>query len=102
MDANSPKKLYKYLEDVKGFQLTDLGMDAVDADMVFETLKREFASGADGAKGKGRTRINIDDDNDYKSDSSEGYDDKTHSECDWTSLKTKAKKNWDTYDESVR
>ena len=101
MDANSPKKLYKYLEDVKGFQLTDLGMDAVDADMVFETLKREFASGADGARGKGRTRINIDDDNDYKSDSSEGYDDKTHSECDWTSLKTKAKKNWDTYDESV-
>ena len=102
MDANSPKKLYKYLEDVKGFQLTDLGMDAVDADMVFETLKREFASGAEsGIKGKGRARINIDDDLDYKSDSSEGYDEKTESECDWTSLKTKAKKNWDTYDESV-
>ena len=34
------------IEDVKGFRLTDLGMDAVDADMVLETLKREFGSSA--------------------------------------------------------
>ena len=96
MDANSPKKLYKYLEDVKGFQLTDLGMDAVDADMVLETLRREFSNTAEaGAKNKGKNdfrRISINsDDLDYKSDSSEGYDEKTESESDWHSLKNKSK-----------
>lgn len=83
MDANSPKKLYKYLADVKGFILTDLGMDPVDADMVYECLKREFGvSTASGSKRRNHhhRHISIDkSDLDYKSDSSEDYDDEnTH------------------------
>lgn len=34
MHINSPKKLYKYLQEVDEFSLTALGMDKVDADMV--------------------------------------------------------------------
>jgi hypothetical protein len=79
MDANSPKKLYKYLADVKGFILTDLGMDPVDADMVYECLKREFgASIISGSKRRNNhhRHISIDkSDLDYKSDSSEDYED---------------------------
>lgn len=42
LDANSPKKLYKYVQEVKGFSLMQLGIDEVDSELVFETLNREF------------------------------------------------------------
>ena len=79
MEANSPKKLFKYLKEVKGFILTDLGMDPVDADMVYETLKREFGVSAESAskrRYRSHRRIPLEMGRlDYKSDSSDDYDD---------------------------
>ena len=103
MDANSPRKLFKYIEEVKGFQLTDLGMDEVDADMVLQTLRREFGTSTassskprnkdkdrekererrrdrDREREKERRAASLDSqDYDFKSESSEDSEEKTES-----------------------
>lgn len=79
MDANSPRKLFKYLQEVKGFYLTDLSMDALEADMVLKTLMREFGTNLDSSSNnRGKVREHRKHflssiEYDYKSDSSEGY-----------------------------
>jgi hypothetical protein len=83
MDANSPRKLYKYLEEVKGFYLTDLGMDGIEADMVMKGLKREFGGQSDKiaktSTRKKQPRSREEYEYDYKSDSSEDFEEKTES-----------------------
>jgi hypothetical protein len=83
MDANSPRKLYKYLEEVKGFYLTDLGMDGLEADMVMKALKREFGGQSDKiakpSTRKKQPRSREEYEYDYKSDSSEDFEEKTES-----------------------
>lgn len=78
MDANSPRKLFKYLQEVKGFYLTDLSMDALEADMVLKLLMKEFGTKLDNntnSRGKRENRKNSisSAEYDYKSDSSGGY-----------------------------
>lgn len=83
MDANSPRKLYKYLVEVKGFYLTDLGMDALEADMVMKSLAREFGNQSEKviktASRKKPSRSPDSYEYDYKSDSSEDFEEKTES-----------------------
>ena len=83
MDANSPRKLYKYLEEVKGFYLTDLGMDGLEADMVMKALRREFVGQSDKnvkpSTRKKQVRSPDAYEYDYKSDSSEDFEEKTES-----------------------
>ena len=83
MDANSPKKLFKYLEEVEGFYLTDLGMDGLEADMVLKSLKKEFGVQVDkSGKSISKKKQNPARESaeyDYKSDSSEDYEEKTES-----------------------
>lgn len=79
MDANSPRKLFKYLQEVKGFYLTDLSMDALEADMVLKTLMREFGTSLESSSNnRGKVREHRKNslssiEYDYKSDSSKGY-----------------------------
>jgi hypothetical protein len=46
IDAASPRKLFKYVLEVPGFSLAQLGMDENDAARVLEVLDDEFASGS--------------------------------------------------------
>ena len=83
MDANSPRKLFKYLQEVKGFYLTDLSMDALEADMVLKLLMQEFGTKLENSstnRGKQRERRKhslSSVEYDYKSDSSDGYNSRT-------------------------